>query len=161
MCLTIYVASEVPLPVIPWDEARPAFHVSDATDDYFYPTNPLRQHSDRPHFYALNSHNGCGCGFQKYGIEWDEAANDMVEITSPEQIECRRALADYLTAALRHQPNVEVLTFCSGDESCPPTIRRAARPADFATDGSLFEMWQVVVVSNPDAEPGAAADGGA
>jgi hypothetical protein len=158
MCLAIYVASEVPLPVIPWDEARPAFHVCDATDDYFHPTNPLRRHSDRPRFYALRSHDGCGCGFQWYGFEWDEAADAEVELTTPEQVACRRALADYLSAALRHQPAVEVFTFCSGDESCPPQIRRAARPADFATDSSLFDLWQVVVVSDPGAEPGAAAD---
>ena len=34
------------------------------------------------------------------------------------------------------------------DEPCPPQRRRRARPADFLTDRTLFDMWQLVVVSN-------------
>lgn len=157
MCLTVYVGSDVPLPVIPWDDARPAFHVADATDGYFSPGNPLRLHSARPYFYRLGSHDGCGCGFQSYGEEWDEAADAAVEAATPEQQACRRAAADYLADALRHQATVEVFTFCSGSESRPPGRQRTARPADFLADPTLFDLWQRVVVSDP-ARPVAASD---
>jgi hypothetical protein len=153
MCLTVYIASDTPLPCVPWDDGRPAFHVVDATDGYFHPTNPLRVHSTRPHFYAAGSHDGCGCGFQSYGSRWDDEAGECVEDTTPEQAACRRAMADYLAAALWHQPAVEVFTFCSGDENSAPKRHRTAAPADFAADPTLFDLWQAVVVSTPATEP--------
>src|SRR5262249_3224173 len=70
---------------------------------------------------------------------------------TPEQQACWRALADYLSAALRYQPTVEVFTFCSGDEFAPPERQRAAAPADFLTDRTLFDLRQRIVVSDPDA----------
>ena len=158
MCLAVYVGSDVPLPVVPWDEVRPAFHVADATDGYFHPTNPLRLHSARPYFYRLGSHDGCGCGFGSYGEEWDDAADAYVEVTTPDQRACWRAVAEYLSAALRHQPTVEAFTFCSGDEACPPKRQRKARPTDYLTDRTLFDLWQRVVVSDLDAEPDAVMD---
>jgi hypothetical protein len=160
MCLAVYVASDVPLPTIPWDEARPAFHVRDATDGYFCPGNPLRAHSKRPFFYAAGSHDGCGCGFRSYGTYWDDEAGEYAVETTPDQLASWQALADYLTDALRHQASVEVFTFCSGDESCPPKSLRRARPADFLTDRTLFDMWQAVEVSEPEVERRAAADRG-
>jgi hypothetical protein len=98
------------------------------------------------------------CGFRRYADEWDDGVSAYVEGTTPEQVACWRTLADYLTAALRHQPTVEVLTFCSGDESHPPERRRVARPADFLTDRSLFDQWQQIVVSASEAETSAVPD---
>jgi hypothetical protein len=156
MCLSVYVASDGPLPTVPCDPDQPGIHVEDATEGYFYPDNPLRTHSGRRFFYSVCPQGSCGCGFRSYASDWDDEAGEYVEHPTPAQLAAWRALADYLTAALRHQASVEVFTFCSGDESCPPRCRREARPADFLTDRSLFDMWQVVFVSETNAEPGAA-----
>jgi len=161
MCLTVYVASNVPLPLIPCDKDRPGISVADAMGGYFDPDLPLRAHSDRPFFYMIRPHDGrCPCGLAYYHEEWDDEAGGWVEDMTPAELAPRRALADYLTDALRRQASVEVFTFCSGDEDCPPKHRRKARPADFATDHTLLDMWQVVFVSEENAEPGAAPDAG-
>jgi hypothetical protein len=138
MCLTVYVVSDVPLPTIPCDKDKPGIHVEDATEGYFCPDNPLRAHSSRPFFYSVRPHDGCGCGFMTSEQSWDDEAGKWVELTTPAQLATKRALADYLGDALRHQASVEVFTFCSGDENCPPQHRRLARPADFLTDRSRF-----------------------
>jgi hypothetical protein len=158
MCVAVYIASTHALPPVPWDENRPAFHVIDATEEYFYPRNPLTTHFSQPFFYAAGSHAGCGCGFTPAGTTWNNELGDY-EVEDPTENQASRwALADFLSAALRHQSAVEVLVCCSGDESFPPKRRRRARPADFIRDHTLFEMGQVVVVSEQDAEPDAAPD---
>jgi len=70
MCLTVYVASDVPLPSVT-DKDQPGIHVDDATEGYFYPASPLRAHSSLPYFYSVRPHAGCGCGFMTYEQNWD------------------------------------------------------------------------------------------
>lgn len=152
MCLTVYVASDVPLPTVACDKDQPGIQVDDATEGYFYPDNPLRAHCSRPYFYSIQPHNGCACGFMTCEQSWDDEAGAWVEVISPAQVATKRALADYLSDALRRQASVEVFTFCSGDENCPPKYRRQAKPADFLSDRTLFDMWQVVFVSENGAE---------
>jgi hypothetical protein len=156
MCLTVYIASDVPLPTIPCDKERPGISVEDVTGAYSGHDDGLRSHSSRPFFYSVGPHDGgCACGFTIYMNQvWDEEAGQWEALQfTPDALAARRALADYLAAALRCQASVEVFTFCSGDEDCPPEVRRRARPADFLTDRTLLEMWQMVVVSEENGEP--------
>ena len=158
MCLTVYVASDVPLPLIPCDKDRPGISVEDARGS-FDSEHSLRAHSGRPFFYMIRPHDGrCACSLAYYHEEWDDEVGEWVKDMTPAELAPRRALADYLAEALRRQASVEVFTFCSGDEDCPPKHRREARPADFATDHTLLNMWQKVEVSGPDPVPGTAPD---
>lgn len=154
MCLSVYVASDVPLSTIPVDKDQPGIQVDDVTTDGFYPSNPLRAHSCRPFFYSVCPHGDCGCRFQSNASDWDDETEQYVEHPTPTQLAAWRALADFLTDALRYQASIEVFTFCSGDENCPPKHRRQARPDDFLTDRSLFEMWQLIFVSENNIELG-------
>jgi hypothetical protein len=148
MCLAVYVASNHVLATVPWDPAHPGFYVVDATENFFYPSNPLRVHFQQPFLYAAGSHNGCGCGFQFDGYVNDDG--DYVSRDTPEAVASRQGFVDFLTAALKFQSQVEVLTCCSGDELEPPKCRRQARPIDFQLDTTLFRLWDLVVVSEPD-----------
>jgi hypothetical protein len=154
MCLAVYIASDHALPTVAYDPARPAFYVEDVTDCPVH--NPLRAHFRQPFLYAAGPHSGCGCGFEFDGLCNDDGAYEARDL--PEQVASRRGLADFLSAALQHQAEVEVLTCCSGDESAPPKHRRRARPADFILDRTLFRFGELVVVSEQDAEPVSAAD---
>lgn len=58
MCKAVYLASTRELPVIPWDDAVPAFYAVPAEAD-----EPIRSRLGRPHIVYLGSHEGCGCGF--------------------------------------------------------------------------------------------------
>jgi len=156
MCLAVYIASDHPLSLTASDQSWAALRAEEAV---FYPDNPVRLHVSKPFIYSVGPRDGgCGCAFlfSVSSMENDEGEYDEVE--SREGAVVRRGLADFLSAALQHQAEVEVFTCCSGDESFPPKHSRRARPTDFISDRTLFRFGQLVVVSEQDAEPGAAPD---
>jgi hypothetical protein len=59
MCLALYVAASRPLPVIPWDPTKPAFHVIPLPED----REVVRKVLGYPHIYYVGSHEGCSCAF--------------------------------------------------------------------------------------------------
>ena len=69
MCLTLLLASDAPLPAVPWSTERPAFAAVPLAARH----EPLRRRFDRPHVVALWAHTGCGCGFSAR-LEFDEEA---------------------------------------------------------------------------------------
>ncbi len=73
MCMTIYIASEYPLPTSLWDEANPCFYVSALSER----DESVRRQFTKHWIYYAGSHEGCGCGFQygQYtGLEEDVTA---------------------------------------------------------------------------------------
>ncbi len=153
MCVAIYIASDHALLPVAWDKERPAFHVEDATEGFFFPSNPLTRHFKWPFYYSAGSHYGCGCGFAPCGSTWNHELDEYEDNDPAENQASRRGLADFLATALRHQAAVDVLVCCSGNESEPTTRRRGARPTDFVRDHTLYDMGQIVVVSEQDTEP--------
>ena len=142
MCLAVYIASDHALPITGWDQTWPALRTCPNDD-------PVRQHVSKPFIYSAGPHDGgCGCAFL-FGvsaIENDEGEN--VEVESPDGVALRRGLANFLSAALQYQAEVEVFTCCSGDEPFPPEHRRRARPTDFISDRTLYRpSGELVVVS--------------
>lgn len=160
MCTAVYIVSDRPLPTVARAEESQPFSVQDATEGFFYPRNPLEAHFGRKHFYSASCHLGCGCGFAPGEWRWDEeTGEESIDPPPSKNPESRRGLAEYLSAALGHQPAVEVFICVSGDESYPPHHRRRASPADFTRDFTLYEtMGQVVVVSDDGAEADAGPD---
>ena len=59
MCLALYIASSKPLPLVPWDPEKPAFHVIPLPDD----RPAVRKLFRHPHIYYVGSHEGCSCAF--------------------------------------------------------------------------------------------------
>jgi len=59
MCLALYIASPKPLPVVPWDPKKPAFHVIPLPED----RGELHEVLAHPHIYYVGSHEGCSCAF--------------------------------------------------------------------------------------------------
>src|SRR2546430_472858 len=111
MCMTVYLASSVPLPAVPWDEQRPSFHVVGLPPSQ----QAVRGHFRQPYAYYAGSHEGCGCGFQ-YG-EYEAADPDAEELAELERHKQSRALlADYLKEALRGVPQIELYACWDGDE---------------------------------------------
>lgn len=64
MCLTVFVGSDRPLPVITFDGASPSFnaHPLGAEQEF------VRRIFAKPFVYGVGASSGCGCGFD-YGPE--------------------------------------------------------------------------------------------
>lgn len=57
MCVEIYLAADRSLPVVPWTDDAPAFHVrqAEAEEEVVHPYFTMR------HLYAVGGHEKCGC----------------------------------------------------------------------------------------------------
>jgi hypothetical protein len=59
MCLALYIAASKPLPVIPRNPKKPAFHVVPLPENM----QEVRALLPYPHIYYVGSHEGCSCAF--------------------------------------------------------------------------------------------------
>jgi len=109
MCLAVFVASDSPLPVVPWSTERPGFAVAPLAPRQ----EPVRQRLARPYVAALWAHTGCGCGFSPQ-LEWDAAARRRSAV----------ALAAYLADAARRGPVELAICWDDGAEYARAPERR-------------------------------------
>ena len=142
MCIMVYVASDYPLPTTAWNQAHPAFHVVDVPEG----DAPVRCQFSKPCVYYVGSHEGCGCGFQ-YG----EYEGFEVEVDLPDKRNSRRLLSEFLSAALRHQQEVELFACWDGDQAIKPEYRARLQPADLLHTRSFFREKELIVVSGDGA----------
>jgi hypothetical protein len=139
MCLAVYLASDAPLPLIPWRDAAPAFHVSDRVPD----VARLARHTTKPYVRYAGTHSGCGCGFLYDGVEPD----------SDEHTQVRSAYADLAAYLHRHAAGqtVEIYTCWGGDEGVAPEHVRAIAAADIAGDGFEILEREIITIRVGDA----------
>ena len=140
MCVMAYVASNEPLPTLPWNEQAPAFYVT----ALFGPEEAVRKQFTLPHVYYVGSGLGCGCHFifesdQKKDLE------QMAEATRD-----RSDLVKFLSAALANQQSVQLFTCQDGDQSNTPTKSRVVSPEFFESTEAFpsdDEVFSYVVQS--------------
>jgi len=137
MCVVLYIASDVPLPLIPFDESAPAFNVSELRKQ----SGPVRKHFTKQYVYEAGSHTQCGCGFEvvaeRYGVKFD---TDPAEVNAG--CESRRRLAAYLRQALSAQESVELFVCWDGEEERETTRRVTLVPEDLIDKHPCFLDWQ-------------------
>jgi len=91
MCLALYIASNTPLPVIPWDRKKPTFHVVSLPESM----SAVRKLLPYPHIYYVGSHEGCSCAFNyeheiKSGLELRDYLRKALAVTDEiEGFSCR------------------------------------------------------------------------
>ena len=131
MCVMIYIAADEPLPLVPWDEERPAFHVTDV------PKRRRRvcKHFTKRYVYYAGSHERCGCGFQ-YG-EWPGEEEAEAEGYAASR-QSRADLAEYLRQALRLVSEVELYACWVGHEPQAPSRAGSITPDDLTTSRTSF-----------------------
>lgn len=96
MCIRVYLGSNNPLKIIPFNISKPHFHV-ELIDSSCEESKQVSGKLDTPYIYRLGSHMGCSCGFSyfkehDYGISALEIQNRHESI---------QALKDYLTESLK------------------------------------------------------------
>lgn len=95
MCLALYLASNKPLPVIPWDPKKPTFHVVTLAESL----GAVRKLLPYRHIYYVGSHEGCSCAFN-----YEHEFKSVLE------------LRDYLRKALAVTEEIEGFSCRPGQE---------------------------------------------
>ena len=141
MCMVAYIASRLPLPLIPWQQDAPAFNVTELTEL----EQSVLRHFALPHVRQAGSHTGCGCGFNE-GREHPQVYDDPVA-EREDALESSSRLARY---AREHQ--VERIYSCwSGDEGEPKEFERHITPDDLAAPHFFFRERELLVIEHPAA----------
>ena len=129
MCTAIYIASEVPLPLVEWRDEAPCFYLTplDAR------TEVIRPFFAGSYVYYVGSHQGCGCGlaYQPYPGGDDEEAT----LTQRDW----ELFATYLASALERVPEIELFTCWEGDQHEPPHVRVSITPDDIREGRFRYE----------------------
>jgi hypothetical protein len=112
MCLGLYLASSIPLPLIPWVEEAPSICISELECPPYDPS--VKGQFTLPHFYYVGSHMGCGCGFVRN--PWEEGEGEQIEANYMK-------LADYVGSARARGADLQLFSCWSGDEAAEPEAR--------------------------------------
>ena len=129
MCRLLFLASDRPLPEIPWDPLNPSFHVRRPQAG----EGTVETHFSKPHIYYVGSSQMCGCGF---AIP-DSPIEDTYDQTEYESaVEDLARFVDYLRNVLTPFDTFELYQAWDG-----ALTRRPRRTVDLAlrdVDGGTF-----------------------
>jgi hypothetical protein len=134
--MVAYIASRLPLPLIPWQQDAPAFNVTELTEH----EQPVCHHLALPHVRQAGSHTSCGCGFNE-GREHPELYHDPAAERA-DALESSSRLAHYV-----RQHHVEQIYSCwSGDEGEPKEFERRIRPEALVAEDFFFRERELLVI---------------
>lgn len=142
MCMMVYLAADLPLRAVAWNEAAPTFNTTPLAPD----EQRVRRQFSKPHLICAGSHEGCGCGFQ--------LGEYPPEHTEPDEISRRReslrAFAAYLREELARVGAVQVFACWDGDQEASPEDHRGLTPSALEAD-SFFFLQKELSTIGPDA----------
>jgi hypothetical protein len=121
MCLALYIAASKPLPVIPRNPKKPAFHVVPLPENM----QEVRALLPYPHIYYVGSHEGCSCAFN-YEHEFRSALE----------------LRDYLRKALTVVDEIEGFSYRPGQETLDVLHSVIISPSGVALPEFFFQDGQ-------------------
>ena len=110
MCLMVYIGSDKPLPLIDWNEDKPAFYISELSKY----EKGVKSQFKFPHVYNVGSHQGCGCGFFKEHNEEEKLAQAHDNYLQ---------LKTYLQKAREMGANNQIFSCWDGDQDTRPEFR--------------------------------------
>lgn len=134
----VYISADQPLPLIEWQEDKPAFYVCELAQDE---TRVTKQFT-KPFVYYAGSHQGCGCGFT-YG-QWPiEKEEDKIEdLAARESV---KSLSLYLRNAVQQGP-VELYACWDGDQEAEPEYRTVVTPEQITGETFEFKEKQFLTI---------------
>jgi hypothetical protein len=132
MCLSVHIASAVPLPVGVWNPDTRAFCLELAPVDA-----PVRDRFSLPFVYVAGTHLGCGCGFTRY--EGDDGPHTTQANYS--------ALAGVIRDALAQSSIVELFTCWEGNHGHEPEILESVGVSELLLPEFEFKERQLLRVT--------------
>lgn len=133
MCMVIFIASSSPLPLVPWQDASPAFNVKELSEH----EERVRSHLSLPNVRCAGSHTCCGCGFNE-GRRYPEYVDDPNERVGA--LESASRLARYV-----REHRVEQIYSCwCGDENEPQVLARHVTPNGLVAKDFFFRERELL-----------------
>jgi hypothetical protein len=136
MCMAVYIASNVPLPLVAWNKDQPGFFVAELHPE----RESVRVQFSKPYVYYVGAHSGCGCGFA-YG------RNPEYEEDIEENRGSVTRLSQYLTKAAEQNETIELFACWEGDQAEEPVKRRKATPSDIGGESFWFEEREFLLIA--------------
>ena len=145
MCMAVYIASDLPLPLIAWNERTPAFHTAELCGS---DVEPVPGQCSQPDVVYAGSYEGCGCGFFKF---------EHAEYAEPEELQaCRESLsqlAAYVAELLRQDGSVELFACWVGDQAQRPELRGELTLTEITAGGLKWDSRQFFTVRRCNLTP--------
>ena len=136
MCLAVYIASDVQLPLVGWDENKPSFHVAELNGEY---DEKVRVQFSKPFVYYVGSHTNCGCGFAFSGFIKDE--DNMAEVS-----QSMKQLSNYLSEVTQEYGVIELYVCWEGDQSEKPEYTGVISASDVEDKSFQFQEKQLLEI---------------
>ena len=130
MCRYLYLASDAPLPLIEWEESRPAFNVAELQD---YDLDVVKQFT-KPHIVFLGAHTVCSCCFAYDSEPPEDEREEMEDRDARESV---RELIQFLSDEAQKSP-LELFACWNGDQGETPVETLTVSPNYFC--GSEFPV---------------------
>jgi len=131
MCLSVYIASDAPLPERKWNEDAPDLYLEPVSES----EGVCRQFRYRHVYYAV-SHEGCGCGFSKDGRDSEELQRCQDNY---------RSLAGVVSSALHNGAGVPLFTCWEGEQTAKRETDGVVTVAQLL--GARFELQQLSLLT--------------
>ncbi|QKE63533.1 hypothetical protein HNE05_09235 [Aquipseudomonas campi] len=110
MCFAVYLASDVPPPLVRWIETEPRFNAVSITAN----KKLIKKQFLHPYIVYAGSHEGCGCGFVKDGETGDDLA--LVQTNYD-------ALVLYLSEQMATGAKIEIFSCWEGEQGAAPETK--------------------------------------
>jgi|SoiMethySBSTD1v2_1073268.scaffolds.fasta_scaffold1564872_1 hypothetical protein len=139
MCVMMYMAAESEVPLIPWDDARPAFHATALSSPSDF---DVRGRLTKPHVVYLGSHEGCGCGFLR-----SEPELFIDPDPDPATLESMRNLAKYVNEVVNRVGPVELYMCWDADQTLETLRTSTISCSDLSVPGYAIPCRTLIQVN--------------
>ena len=140
MCMMVYIAADMPLDLVAWDDLAPAFNVSALAPD----EERVRRQFGKTHVVYVGSYEGCACGFQLGEYPPDGADSQERE----HQRTSLREFADYLRREIHRVGPIELFACWDGDQEATPEHRRVLTPSALEQESFFFLEKELSAVTS-------------
>ncbi len=150
MCLCVFVGSEHPLPLLPFDAAAPAFF----SEPLWAEAAAIGRTINKPFVYAVGSYQGCGCGFGYHPDDLQLADDETIpndvrkgwRVDYEARVSSVEQFTRYLRGGLTAGVTVRVFTCWYGEWEAAPIATHPVTPEHFGGVSFHFVERELLVV---------------
>jgi hypothetical protein len=139
MCYSVYLASEVILPTISWDDENPAFNVREISEEDRW----VAKYFSKPNIYYIGSDTYCSCNLV-YSPKWTYQKDKLKEYR--DQVKCVKQLVKYISAALKKTDELELFLHWADSTYQSPVARKEMTPKDLIGEEFPLKEGELAVI---------------